>query len=181
MLSALVMVQLGVTRITSGIGRRSSGQVQPADRFVRRALGWDLEPADVLRLVRDAPHPVALVGAGAAGGAGIGSEPCLTRSTPQGLPDVLDSAPPGAGRGALLRAGGSAPWPGPSGEGAGAGFGGGWIGYLGYGLAGDLMDIPAAPDGPRRLPAWWFGYYHHVLPQDGTSGRWVFEALWTAD
>jgi aminodeoxychorismate synthase component I len=154
--------------------------VQPADRFVRRALSWDLEPADVLRLVRDDPHPVALVGDWAAGGAVIGSEPCLTRSPPQGLPDVLDSAPPGAQRGALVSAGSSAPWPGPSGGGAGTGFGGGWIGYLGYGLAGDLMDIPPAPGGPRRLPAWWFGYYDHVLRQDGTSGRWFFEALCTA-
>src|SRR5258708_38775213 len=94
MLSALVMVQLGVTRITSGIGRRSSGQVQPADRFLRRALTWDLEPADVLRLVRDDPHPVALVGAWAAGGAVIAPEPHLVRSPPQGLGDGPDSACP---------------------------------------------------------------------------------------
>src|SRR5260370_9393064 len=131
MLWALVMVQVGVTRITSGIGRRSSGQVQPADRFVRRALSWDLEPADVLRLVRDDPHPVALVGAWAAGGAVIGSEPCLTRSPPQGLPDVLDSAPPGAGRGALLRAGGPAPRPRPPRGGAGGGSRAGWSRDLG--------------------------------------------------
>jgi aminodeoxychorismate synthase component I len=135
--------------------------LQLEHRLVRRALTWDLEPADVLRLVRDDPHPVALIGAWAAGGAVIASEPQLVRSPPQDLGDVLDS-----------------PWPDQS---ARAGFGGGWIGYLGYGLAGALMDIPPAPGAPRRLPAWWFGYYDHVLRQDGTSGRWFFEALWTPD
>ena len=153
--------------------------MQTADSFVRRALPWDLEPADVLRLVRDDAHPVALVGAWAAGGAVIGSEPHLTRSPPQCLGDVLDSPSPGAARGARALDGDSAPWPEPSGESADAAFGGGWIGYLGYGLAGDLMDMPPAPGGPRQLPAWWFGFYDHVLRQDGTSGRWFFEALWT--
>jgi len=124
---------------------------------VRRALSWDLEPADALRLVRDDPHPVALVGDWACG-AVIASEPCLMRSPPQRLGDVLGSP-----------------------ASCGPGFGGGWIGYLGYGLAGDLMEIPPAPGAPRRLPAWWFGYYDHVLRRDGTSGRWFFEALWTPD
>ncbi len=142
-------------------------------RLVRRSLSWDLEPADALRLVRDDPHPVALIGAWAGGGAVIGSEPCLTRSPPQDLADVLDSPPPTRLPDPL-----DAPL---TERGLGGGFGGGWIGYLGYGLSGDLMDIPPAPGGPRRLPAWWFGYYDHVLRQDGTSGRWFFEALWTPD
>ena len=38
-------------------------QVQPAYHLLRRALNWDLRPLDVLRLVRDDPHPVALLGA----------------------------------------------------------------------------------------------------------------------
>ena len=37
--------------------------MQPVDGLVRRTLSWDLEPGDVLRLVRDDAHPVALVGA----------------------------------------------------------------------------------------------------------------------
>src|SRR5260221_249449 len=132
--------------------REASGQLQTADSFVRRALPWDLEPADVLRLVRDDAHPVALVGAWAAGGAVIGSEPHLTRSPPQCLGDVLDSPSPGAARGARALDGDSAPWPEPSGESADAAFGGGWIGYLGYGLAGDLMDMPPARGVARLHP-----------------------------
>jgi anthranilate synthase/aminodeoxychorismate synthase-like glutamine amidotransferase len=139
--------------------------VEQEHRLVRHFLSWDLEPADVLRLVRDDPHPVALVGAWAGGGAVIASAPRLTRSPPQNLGEVLDAPF------IELRGGGF----------GGVGFGGGWIGYLGYGLAGELTDIPPAPGGPRRLPAWWFGYYDHVLRQDGASGRWFFEALWTPD
>ena len=133
-------------------------QVQPAHHLLRRALNWDLRPLDVLRLVRDDPHPVALLGAWAGGGAVIGSEPMLVRSPPQDLGDVLDAPYPGTG---------------------GPVFGGGWIGCLGYGLARDLLPQPPAPGGPRRLPIWWFGYYDHVLRWDETSARWYFEALWT--
>ena len=59
-------------------------------------------------------------------------------------------------------------------------FGGGWIGYLGFGHSGKVLPVPPAPGGPRQLPAWWFGYYDHVLRRDRSTGRWFFEALWTA-
>ncbi len=54
-------------------------------------------------------------------------------------------------------------------------FGGGWIGYLGYSAGGEAL----APAGPRRLPAWWFGWYDNVLVRDRATGEWFFEALWT--
>jgi para-aminobenzoate synthetase / 4-amino-4-deoxychorismate lyase len=133
-------------------------RLQSAHHLLRRALNWDLRPLDVLRLVRDDPHPVALLGAWAGGGAVIGSEPMLVRSPPQDLGDVLDAPYPGTG---------------------GPVLGGGWIGYLGYGLARDLLPQPPAPGGPRRLPIWWFGYYDHVLRWDETFPGWYFEALWT--
>ena len=133
-------------------------QAHPAYRLLRRALSCDLGPLDVLRLVRDDRHPVALLGAWAGGGAVIGSEPVLVRSPPQDLGDVLDVHYPGTG---------------------GPAFGGGWIGCLGYGLGRDLLPQPPAPGGPRRLPSWWFGYYDHVLRWEETSAQWYFEALWT--
>ena len=133
-------------------------QVQPAYNLLRRALNWDLRPVEVLRLVRDDRHPVALLGTWAGGGAVIGSEPMLVRRPPQDLGDVLDAPYPGTG---------------------GPAFGGGWIGFLGYGLARDLLPQPPAPGGPRRLPNWWFGYYDHVLRWEATSAQWYFEALWT--
>jgi len=127
-------------------------------RLVRRPLGWDLEPADVLRLVRDDAHPVALFGTWAGGGDVVASEPLLVRRAGDPLGDVLD-----------------APFPsGADGPGEQAGlFGGGWIGYLGYSAAGEALP----PTGPRALPAWWFGYYDHVLRRDQEAGEWFFEAL----
>ena len=154
-----------------------------APRVVRRPLGWDLAPVEVLRLVRSDAHPVALIGAWADGSDVISSEPVLVRSPPQSLADVLDSpCAPGAGSGGgagghaeharQLRAGLADP--------AFPGFGGGWIGYLGFGFGGEVLPVPPAPGGPRHLPAWWFGHYDHVLRRDQSTGEWFFEALWTA-
>ncbi len=129
-------------------------------RLVSRRLGWDLRPADALRLVRADAHPVALCGTWAGGSDVIGSEPLLARGAPGALGEVLD-----------------APYPsGHGGDDTAAAFGGGWIGYLGYSSAGEALP----PSGERRLPAWWFGYYDHVLRHDQASGEWFFEALWTA-
>ncbi|HEY2442198.1 MAG TPA: aminodeoxychorismate synthase component I [Streptosporangiaceae bacterium] len=145
---------------------------RPAGRLVRRALDWDLTPVEALGLVRGDAHPVALIGAWAAGDV-ISSCPVAVRSPPQPLADVLDT--PAEGEASDGQA--------PDGEVPDA-FGGGWIGYLGYGLAGALHPagpVPPAPGPPRRLPTWWFGFYDHVLRRDRASGRWTFEALWTPD
>ena len=154
-----------------------------AVRVVRRPLGWDLAPVDVLRLVRSDAHPVALIGTWAGGADVISSEPALVRSPPQSLADVLDS-PCGPGAEASGGAGGQAgralePGADLAGPAAPA-FGGGWIGYLGFGFSGEVLPVPPAPGGRRRLPGWWFGYYDHVLRRDQSDGEWWFEALWTA-
>jgi para-aminobenzoate synthetase/4-amino-4-deoxychorismate lyase len=132
-------------------------------QLVRRPLGWDLAPADVLRLVREDAHPVALFGAWTGGGDVVASEPVAVRAAgSDALDDVLDAPFPSG--------------PGGAGEGAGV-FGGGWIGYLGYSAGGEAL--PAT--GPRALPAWWFGYYDHVLRREEATGEWYFEALWNDD
>jgi len=151
----------------------------PVPRLVRRLLGWDLAPVEVLRLVRADAHPVALIGAWADGSDVVGSEPALVRSPPHCLGDVLDlPCAPGAGasggadRARQLGTGLADP--------AFPAFGGGWIGYLSFGFGGEVLPVPPAPGGPRQLPAWWFGYYDHVLRRDQSTGEWWFEALWTA-
>jgi len=122
----------------------------------RRPLGWRLSPPEVLRLVRTDPHPVALFGTWAGGRDVVAADPALVRSAPGPLAEVLDPPlPPAAGRA----------------------FGGGWIGYLGYSAGGEALP----PTGPRRLPAWWFGWYDHVLVRERATGEWFFEALWTRD
>ena len=151
----------------------------PVPRLVRRPLCWDLAPVEVLRLVRADAHPIALIGAWSDGSDVVSSEPALVRSPPQFLGDVLDlPGAPGAG------AGGGADRARQPGTGladpAVPAFGGGWIGYLGFGFGGEVLPVPPAPGGPRQLPAWWFGYYDHVLRRDQSTGEWWFEALWTA-
>jgi para-aminobenzoate synthetase / 4-amino-4-deoxychorismate lyase len=94
-----------------------------------------------------------------------------THATLPGSPEPTHPAPPGAA---------DPTSPGPTLP-ASAGFGGGWIGYLGFGFGGDVLPVPPAPGGARQLPAWWFGYYDHVLRRDQATGKWVFEALWTAE
>ena len=135
---------------------------QASCRMMSRALDWELSPADVLRLVRADAHPVALLGAWAGGSDIVASDPVRVCRAPEPARDVLDT-----------------PLLGPAGASAQAGFGGGWIGYLGFGMAEQLLPMPPAPGEPRRMPAWWFGCYDHVLRRDRITGRWVFEALWT--
>src|SRR5215472_11152652 len=150
-------------------------------RVVRRPLGWNLGPVEGLRLVRADAHPVALLGAWADGADVISSEPVLVRSPPCSLGEVLDSPGPSGMTGAEGPAG-HAREPGAGlTESTLAGFGGGWIGYLGFGHCGEVLPAPPAPGGPRQLPTWWFGYYDHVLRRDRSTGQWFFEALWTAD
>jgi para-aminobenzoate synthetase / 4-amino-4-deoxychorismate lyase len=127
-------------------------------RVVRRQLDWELSAADVLRLLRGDPHPVALLGAWAGGSD-------IVAAAPVRQCEELDGTDPGD----LAERAGEAR------------FGGGWIGYLGFGAAGGMLPVPPAPGLPRRLPTCWFGYYDHVLRRDRATGRWTFEALATAD
>ncbi|HEX5288404.1 MAG TPA: chorismate-binding protein, partial [Streptosporangiaceae bacterium] len=129
-------------------------------RLVCQPLDWRMPAVDALRLLRGDAHPVALTGAWAGGSDVVCSEPAVICREPELPWDALGAAWPAAGPGR-------------------AGFGGGWIGYLGFGLAGEVLPVPPAPGGSRRLPSWWLGYYDHVLRRDRASGQWFFEALWT--
>ncbi|HYK69708.1 MAG TPA: aminodeoxychorismate synthase component I, partial [Streptosporangiaceae bacterium] len=126
-------------------------------------LDWDLSAADVLRLVRADAHPAALLGTWAGGSDIVVAEPGDIRSDPESVLAALDDS-----------------WPthAPAGEDAPF-FAGGWIGYLGFGLGGQILPMPPAPGDARRLPPAWLGYYDHVLRRDRASGRWFFEALRT--
>jgi len=142
-------------------------------RLVCRKLDWDLDPVEVLRLVRSDAHPVALTGSWAGGSDVISSEPAAIRNPPWPLGQVLDSP-----AGPNVPSGVAAPVVRPE---NGVAFGGGWIGYLGFGLSHEMLALPPAPGGARALPAWWFGYYDHVLRRDRATGTWFFEALWSDD
>jgi para-aminobenzoate synthetase / 4-amino-4-deoxychorismate lyase len=147
---------------------------EPGFRLIRRRLDWELSPAEVLRLLGCDAHPVALSGAWAGDSDVVASEPVQVRQPPDPLADVLDSSWPEAFF--LTDPAGSGDQPMEQRECA---FGGGWIGYLGFGAASAFLPVPPAPGDARQLPAWWFGYYDHVLRRNRATGRWVFEVLWT--
>lgn len=132
------------------------------------------EPWDVLRgLTRRSrrcglPRPAALVGDWFGGGAVLAPSVRIS-PIPAAQAFALVSAAqaylPGSGSGS-----GSAPGSMPD---AGGPVGGGWIGYLGYGLA-DRQ--PTA----RRLPVAAGGWADHVVRRDA-SGQWWFESLYEPD
>jgi para-aminobenzoate synthetase / 4-amino-4-deoxychorismate lyase len=126
-------------------------------------LDWDLSAADVLRMLRADAHPAALLGTWAGGSDIVLAEPRYIRTDPDSVLAALDER-----------------WPDPGAGGADATvFGGGWVGYLGFGLGGRFLPVPPAPGEPARLPPAWLGNYDHALRRDRTSGRWFFEALRT--
>ncbi|MFE2041418.1 bifunctional anthranilate synthase component I family protein/class IV aminotransferase [Streptomyces sp. NPDC059477] len=148
----------------------TEGGVPGAGRVVRRALGWSLTTADVLRLIRADAHPVCLSGDWAGGFDVVASEPVVVRTGTDSPEDVFDAPFP------VGSADGPAGVGSFEGQWVGSGtFGGGWIGYLGYAATGEAL----APRPGHRLPPLWFGFYDHVLVRDRATGQWAFEALWS--
>ncbi len=125
----------------------------PTDvELFRRRLDTPLEPVDVLRLLRDEPGLVALIGAWHHGDALIGFNPERFAEDPF---DGIDLEPIVA-------------------DGA---FGGGWIGAWGYQLGMRLERLPDPPRRPVPRPDFTIGFYDYVLRR--TDGDWWFEALIT--
>ncbi len=123
-------------------------------RAVRVALDCSLPPERVLLALRGEPWPFALTGRWAGGGAIVGASPLEV--VEEGDPfDVLDRVPPARGEAVV---------------------GGGWFGWLGYGLGARIERLPPRPPRPVSLPDAHLAYYDHVLRLDA-SGRWWFEAL----
>jgi para-aminobenzoate synthetase / 4-amino-4-deoxychorismate lyase len=130
-------------------------------RLVRIELEGNVGAAEAALLVRGDPHPFALAGAWAGGGALVGSEPIAVADPADDPFELLDRQP------AVNRA-------------ADGAVGGGWFGYLGYNLGARLERVP--PPSPRHvpLPDFALAFYDHLLRLDA-QGRWWFEALWSDD
>jgi para-aminobenzoate synthetase/4-amino-4-deoxychorismate lyase len=128
-------------------------------RLVRVPLDGDLPAAGSALLVRGEAHPFALTGAWAGGGALVGSQPLVTAPADADPFALLDLQP-------AMEAGGA------------DAVGGGWFGFLGYGLGARLETLPPGPPRPVPLPRFALGFYDHLLRLDA-SGQWWFEALWS--
>jgi len=130
-------------------------------RPVRIPLAGALEAAQAPLLVRGDERPFALCGALAGGGALVSSEPVAVAAPGDDPFALLHRQPELA-------------------EGGDAVVGGGWFGYLGYGLGARLERVPPAPRRPLALPDFALAFYDHLLRLD-REGQWWFEALWTEE
>lgn len=133
--------------------------VSPTE-LIRVRLRSDFTAEEALLALRSDDRPFALLGAWAGGGAIVGSDP-IAMAEPGADPfEVLCRMP-------------------QMDAGEGSSVGGGWFGYLGYGLGGQVETLPPAPPRPSPVPRWSLGFYDHVLRLD-SDGAWWFEALWTS-
>ena len=129
-------------------------------RPFRVALHGDLTPASAVAWLAGEERPFALVGEWLGGLAVLGSDPVRVASVDEDPFAVLRSQPEvGSGDDVLV--------------------GGGWVGWLGYGLGGLIERLPAAPPAPVPRPPFSLAFYDHVVVHDGE--RWWFEALWSAE
>ncbi len=129
-----------------------------AAKLERVPLDCRLAPQDALRAINDQPWPFALTGDWAGGGSIVGSSP-LVVADPDADPFALLDALPSVG-----------------GHADAGSVGGGWFGWLGYGLGRRIEDLPAGPPRPVALPDFHLAYYDHLLRLD-RFGQWWFEAL----
>ncbi len=122
---------------------------------MRIPLDCTLTPERVLLALREEPWPFALTGRWAGGGAIVGSAPRALLAPGDDPFARLEDLPPARGD---------------------AEVGGGWFGWLGYGLGGLVESLRPRPPRPSPLPDAHLAYYDNVLRQDA-EGRWWFEAL----
>jgi para-aminobenzoate synthetase/4-amino-4-deoxychorismate lyase len=146
-------------------------------RRLRLPLPGSLPAHRTVALVRDDERPFALTGAWAGGGAIAGSEPVRLAGEDEDPFALLAELP----RIEAAPAGDEGPVgpPSPAGDEAAA-VGGGWFGYLGYGLGARLERLDPPPPRPPLLPSFALAFYDHVVRMDG-EGRWWFEALVTPE
>ena len=121
----------------------------------------DKSPSTVLRAAGRDARPFALFGSWSGASALVGSDPLLVVEDAADPFAVFDRQPeitttiPGA-------------------------TGGGWVGYLGYGLGRLVERLPPPPRRPVPLPSSILGFYDHLVVRDDL-GNWWFEALWSEE
>lgn len=137
-----------------------SSPIGPSARLHRERLDGTADPVAAARWLRGEPRAVALSGAWAGGGVLLASHP-LVVAAPDDDPFALLDAQPQVDVAAAPDA-----------------VGGGWLGWLGFGLARALEPVPPPPPRPAPLPLATLAFFDHVVRCDA-DGAWWFEALWT--
>ncbi len=125
----------------------------------REELECHLSPPDAVGWLRGEERPFALVGEWLGGMTVLGSAPARVASADEDPFALLDSQPVVDGGDGPVR------------------VGGGWVGWLGYGLGARIETLPPSPPAPIPRAEFSLAFYDHVLVHDGE--RWWFEALWS--
>jgi para-aminobenzoate synthetase / 4-amino-4-deoxychorismate lyase len=128
--------------------------VDEALQSVRVPLDSCLTPEDAVRWLRGDPRPFALVGDWLGGATLLGSDPVRIADQDDDPFTTLETLPPAEGEAVV---------------------GGGWVGWLSYGLGAAIEQLPPPPPAPVVRPSFSLAFYDHVLMFDGE--RWWFEAL----
>jgi para-aminobenzoate synthetase / 4-amino-4-deoxychorismate lyase len=128
-------------------------------RPFRVQLPSDLSPTQAVAWLRGEERPFALIGEWLGGLAVLGSAPARVASADEDPFALIDSGPSMGGGDADVK------------------VGGGWVGWLGYGLGARIEKLPPSPPAPLPRPEFSLAFYDHVLVHDGE--QWWFEALWS--
>ncbi|MBV8217771.1 MAG: chorismate-binding protein [Solirubrobacterales bacterium] len=128
-------------------------------RAFRVQLESALEPHEAVAWLRGDERPFALSGEWLGGLTVLGSYPSRVADPDADPFSVLGSQPSVSVGEAVV--------------------GGGWVGWLGYGLGSQVEQLPPSPPAPVVCPAFSLAFYDHVVLYDGE--QWWFEGLWSAE
>ncbi len=126
---------------------------------IRVPLPSALLPEQAALWLREDERPFALVGEWLGGAAVLGSMPVSVAGPDADPFAVMESRAAAVGGEAVV--------------------GGGWVGWLGYGLGARIERLPPSPPAPLPRPAFSLAFYDHVVLFDGDG--WWFEALWSEE
>jgi para-aminobenzoate synthetase / 4-amino-4-deoxychorismate lyase len=127
----------------------------------RAPLESSLAPEEAVLWLRDDDRPFALSGDWLGGMTVIGSIPVRVADPRVDDPFSLLDAQPDVPR--------------EFDAAEGIRVGGGWVGWLGYGLGARIEELPPPPPAPTPRPPFSLAFFDHVILFDGQ--RWWFEAL----
>ena len=133
-----------------------AGKARLVVERVASGLSWP----DVARHLSDERAPAVFAGGWGVRGAVLASEPVEL---------LVDDGDPFAALDRSVAVRGRTP----------GAVGGGWLGYLGYGVGRLVERLPPPPPSVTPLPRFVLGYYDHLLRFDAERAEWWFEALVT--
>jgi para-aminobenzoate synthetase/4-amino-4-deoxychorismate lyase len=153
----------GAPHSTPSVGSRVPIVARPQAVALGPGVGTDVELAGWLR---GQPGAIALRGAWAGGSPILSSHPLSVLSADADPFEALDRLPEPIAEIAV------------SGDGPRPCVGGGWIGFLGFGLGHDVELLTPPPPGDPRVPRFRLAFHDHLVRR-ASDGEWWFEALWT--